>query len=61
MSIILARINCRFELTKKYWIFGGYKDHIFKGEFYSMVADQKGEVWLSQTEFSKSIPQIIPK
>jgi hypothetical protein len=56
-----STIYCRFELKKKYWIFGGYQDHIFKGEFYSMVADQKGEVWLSQTEFSKAIPQIIPK
>ena len=54
-----STIYCRFELTKKFGLFGSYNN--IEGDFYSMVADQKGKVWLSNQAFAQSTPQVIKK
>ncbi len=56
-----STIYCRFELKKKFHLFSDRKATNFEGDFYSMVADQKGKVWLSKEPFPQSIDEIKGK
>ncbi|QHB89603.1 hypothetical protein F9K57_03705 [Acinetobacter baumannii] len=56
-----STIYCRFELKKKYFFFSDRMATIFDGDFFSMVADQRGTVRLSKIPFPKSIPEIRGK
>ncbi|OTG60034.1 hypothetical protein B9T36_05170 [Acinetobacter sp. ANC 4204] len=56
-----STIYCRFELKKKYFFFSDRMATRFDGDFYSMVADQRGTVCLSKTAFHKSIPEVREK
>ena len=56
-----STICCRFELKKKYIIFNNNFDNGFQGDFFSMVADQKGKCSLSQEPFAQVSAEIKPK
>lgn len=57
----LSTIYCRFELKKYCLIFSNSKVTQFEGDFYSMVADQKGKVWLSKEPFYQSNAELKKK
>ncbi|MGJ8757157.1 hypothetical protein ACSFV5_05430 [Acinetobacter sp. HC8-3S] len=50
-----------FELKKKYFFFSDRMAIKFDGDFYSMVADQRGTVCLSKIPFQKLIPEVREK
>ncbi|EXH88111.1 hypothetical protein ACJOWW_12160 [Acinetobacter baumannii] len=56
-----STIYCRFELKKKYFFLSDRMETSFEGDFYSMVADQRGTVGLSKVPFPKSLPEVREK
>ncbi|MHA3090971.1 hypothetical protein [Acinetobacter brisouii] len=56
-----STIYCRFEIKKKYLFFSDRMAEKFEGDFYSMVADQKGIVCLSKIPFQQFSPEIKEK
>lgn len=56
-----STIYCRFELKKKYIFLSDRMATRFEGDFFSMVADQRGTVSLSKTAFQKSTPEVREK
>lgn len=56
-----STIYCRFELKKKYKFFSDQKATKFSGDFYSMVADQRGSVILCKESFNQSVAEIKVK
>lgn len=56
-----STIYCRFELKKKFHFFSDSKANKFDGDFYSMVADQRGKVCLSKEPFNQFIAEIKGK
>lgn len=56
-----STIYCRFELKKKFFFISDRKAIKFEGDFYSMVADQRGSVCLSKESFNQSIAEIKEK
>jgi hypothetical protein len=56
-----STIYCRFEIKKKYLFFSDRMAEKFEGDFYSMVADQKGTVCLSKIPFQQFSPEIKEK
>lgn len=56
-----STIYCRFELKKHCFFVSQRKATMFEGEFYSMVADQRGKVFLSKEPFAQSVAEIKGK
>ena len=56
-----STIYCRFEIKKKYLFFSDRMAEKFEGDFYSMVADQKGIVCLSKIPVQQFSPEIKEK
>ncbi|RKG29957.1 hypothetical protein [Acinetobacter tianfuensis] len=56
-----STIYCRFELKKFFFFISNRKAIMFDGDFYSMVADQRGSVCLSKVPFNQSIAGIKGK
>lgn len=56
-----STIYCRFEIKKKFFFMSDRKAVKFEGDFYSMVADQRGRVYLSKQPFNQSVAEIKGK
>ena len=56
-----STIYCRFEIKKNYLFFSDRMAEKFEGDFYSMVADQKGTVCLSKIPFQQFSPEVKEK